>query len=265
MTVDFHTHIFPDALAERAIGSLVENSAGFCVPCHNGTAAGLLKNMDEWGIDLSVIQPVLTKASQTVRTNEWAASLRSDKIEPFGGLFPHTDDYKRDIDFICSLGLKGIKLHCEYQDFIVDSPEMLKIYDYAFSKGLIIMQHAGFDPAYKPPFKSNPAMFKHVADEMKGGIMIAAHLGGQSQWDDVENILAGSDIYIDTSMGFGYYSEAQFLRIVKKHGADKFLFGTDSPWSVAKNEIAALKATSLSEEEKSLIFGGNANRILFGK
>ena len=92
--------------------------------------------------------------------------------------------------------------------------------------------------------------------------MIAAHLGGHDQWHDVEEHLAGTDIYLDTSMGFEYYSKDQFLSIVKKHGADKILFGSDAPWSNASSEIEHLKAMPLAKDHIDAIFGGNASRIL---
>ena len=92
--------------------------------------------------------------------------------------------------------------------------------------------------------------------------MIAAHLGGQKQWDDVERYLPGTGIYLDTSMGFEYYPHDQFLRIVKAIGSDKILFGSDSPWSRADSEIATLKALPLTEADKQAIFCGNAKRIL---
>ena len=139
---------------------------------------------------------------------------------------------------------------------------MLKIYDYALSKGLILLFHAGYDPAYPPPFKSSPQMFKFIVNEMKGGIIVAAHLGGQVQWDDVLNHLAGEDIYLDTSMGFEFFSKEIFLRIVKKHKAEKILFGSDSPWSDAGKEIGIIKTLKLSDDEKKGILGKNAQRIL---
>jgi predicted TIM-barrel fold metal-dependent hydrolase len=139
---------------------------------------------------------------------------------------------------------------------------MLHIYDYALGKGLILLHHAGDDPAFKPPFKSSPKRFANVARQMKGGVIIAAHFGGHAQWDEVEEYLPGSGIYIDTSMGFEYYSREQFLRIVKKHGADKVLFGSDAPWSDAKTELEHLRAMPLTEDELNAILYGNAKRIL---
>jgi predicted TIM-barrel fold metal-dependent hydrolase len=97
---------------------------------------------------------------------------------------------------------------------------------------------------------------------MSGGVIVAAHFGGHGQWDDVERFLAGKDIYLDTSMGFDYFSAEQFARITRAHGADKVLFATDSPWSDAGREKAALQASPLTGREKELILGGNAARLL---
>ena len=264
MIIDIHTHIFPDDVAPGAIRALTESIDNLYPPVSDGTVAGLLKNMDAWNIAVSVTQPVVTKQSQTRRINEWAASVQSnfDKLICFGGIYPHTDDYKRDIDFVAGLGLKGLKFHAEYQNFIADDDRMLKIYDYAIGKGLIMMHHAGYDPAFPPPFRSSPRQFARIARAMRGGIIIAAHLGGHAQWEDVENHLAGSDVYLDTSMGFEYYARERFLSIVKKHGADKILFGSDAPWSDAKTEIEHLKAMPLNESEINAILGDNAKRIL---
>lgn len=262
MIIDFHTHVFPDKLAPRARQILLQNINYIYEAVHDMTLNGLLQRMDEWGIDVSVTQPVITKASQFKSTNDWAAASASNRIVPFGGIYPHTENYKDDIDYVCSLGLKGLKFHAEYQDFIVDAPEMLRIYDYALSKGLIILHHGGADPAMKPPYKSTPQQFAHIAKEMRGGVFIAAHFGGHAQWDDVERYLVGTGIYLDTSMGFSYYPADQFERIVRAHGADRVLFASDSPWSNAKEEITALKATTLSDTEKALILGENAKRIL---
>ncbi|MGE5583541.1 MAG: amidohydrolase family protein [Bacillota bacterium] len=262
MIIDFHTHVFPDDLAEKALSTLLANINNMFTPVNNATVSGLLKNMDDWNIDISVVQPIITKQSQTRKTNEWARSICSDRIISFGGIYPHTDNYKRDIDFVAGLGLKGLKFHAEYQNFSVDDPRMLKIYDYALSKGLIILHHGGVDLGMPEPYKSSPRQFARIADAMKGGVIIAAHFGGHAQWDEVERYLVGKNIYLDTSMGFEYFSDEQFLRIVNNHGAGKVLFASDAPWSNAKTEIEHLKALPLSEKEKQDILGDNAKRLL---
>ena len=261
MIIDFHTHVFPDELAPRAIAALTDVDEPYA-PVSDGTISGLMKNMDDWNIDISVLQPVIMKQSQVRKINEWVASVCSDRLIGFGGIYPHSDDYKSDIDFVVSLGLKGLKFHAEYQNFILDDERMLKVYDYALGRGLILLHHGGFDPAFPPPYKSSPQMFANIVKSMRGGVIIAAHLGGHDQWDDVEKYLAGTEIYLDTSMGFEYFPPDCFLRIVDKHGTDKILFGSDAPWSHAGDEIGRLRSLALPDGNADAIAGGNAMRIL---
>lgn len=262
MIIDFHTHIFPENLAERALTALLSNIDELFLPITDGTKRSLLQHMDKSGVTLSIIQPVLTKPSQFTTLNTWAAELNSDRLVAFGSINPHSADYRRDIDFIVDLGLKGLKFHCEYQDFFIDAPEMLRIYDYALSRDLIILHHAGGDPGYNPPFKSSPKRFAAIADAMRGGVMVAAHFGGYQEWDDVERYLVGKNIYLDTSMGFEYFPQEQFIRIVRSHGADKILFASDSPWSDATDELRRLAALPLTDSERQLILGDNAKKVL---
>ncbi len=263
MIIDFHTHIFPDELAPRAMKGLLKHWVDQPIdPVTDGTKAGLIAEMDRTGVDISVIAQIATRPSQTEAGCRFAAEIADDRIIPFGSVNPYSDDYRRDIDLIVSYGLKGIKLHAEYQEFIVNSPEMLRIYDYAFEKGLIILQHSGFDIAYQPPYRSTPAMFADVMRQMKGGVMVAAHLGGVKMWDEVLELLCGTDIYLDTSQGVDYYTKKQFIDIVNAHGADKILFGTDSPWGSATRECKGILSCNFTAEQEYLIFEGNAKRIL---
>jgi len=264
MIIDIHAHAFPDALAKRALDSLLSLSEGKFPLYTDATAHGLLEYMDKCGIDKSVLQPIVTKEKQLVPLNEWAISLKSDRIIPFGGIHPFVSDYKAAIDYVYSLGLRGLKLHPEYQNFIVDDPKLLPVYDYALSRGMTILFHAGYDPAFKPPFRSSAKQFSNILDAMRGGTIILAHMGGHGdgEWIETERYLAGRNVYFDTSMGFVYRPMEVFLRFVENHGADKILFGTDSPWSDAAEEIRLLKEAPVTDEQRELIFSGNALRLL---
>jgi len=262
MLIDFHTHVFPDVVARKVLPDLFTNAGDKFVPASDGTVSGLIKNMDDWGVDISVIHPVITKQSQFKNVNEWTAGLRSDRIVCFGGIYPYTDDFKRDIDFVVSLGAKGLKFHPEYQGFTVDSEHMLRVYDYALSRGLILLFHAGKDEAYLPPPNSSPEQFVKIAEAVRGGVIVLAHMGGFKQWDDVEKYLAGSEFYFDTSTGFEFFTQDQFLRVLKKHGADKILFASDSPWSKAGTAIKRLRSLPVSESDVESILGGNAKTLL---
>lgn len=267
MIVDFHTHIWPDGLAERAMKTLTENAKGEYTPVTDGTASGLLKKMNEWNIDKSIVLPVQTKASQTKTLNDYAAKLNDEteyegRIISFGGIWPYTENFKKDIDYIVSLNLKGIKFHPEYQNFNIDDKQFFPLYEYALSRGLILIFHAGADIAFEGQLHSSPKQFKHLAEEMGGGLIVAAHFGGHLQTEEALEVLAGSSVYLDTSMGFDYYGKENFLKMVKIHGADKILFASDSPWSNAKDEINTILSLPLTQKEKDLILGENALRLL---
>ena len=57
-------------------------------------------------------------------------------------------------------------------------------------------------------------------------------------------------------------TEEQFIRLVRKHGADKILFGTDSPWSSQKDYVDWMNRIALTGEERKQIFGENAKKIV---
>lgn len=61
--------------------------------------------------------------------------------------------------------------------------------------------------------------------------------------------------------GIPHLEKEQFLRIVEKHGADKILFATDSPWSDQGYTLERLKEFGMSEEALNLILGENAKKL----
>lgn len=263
MIIDFHTHIFPDEIAERAIATLASKVT--IIPSFNGSKAGLLASMQNAGVDYSVVLPVVTKPSQTRKANEWAKEVDGSGIIAFGGLHPDNEDYKEQIDFIVSQGLKGIKMHPDYQGFFVDEPKMLPVYDYIFNKGLILLFHAGVDIGLPAPYHCPPDRLRNVLDQLKGGKIVAAHLGGHGMWEDVQKHLVGTDVYLDTSMGLGYYSAETFKKIVNAHGSEKILFATDAPWSTQKEELALIKNVGLTPHQLENVLCNTANKLLFAK
>ena len=258
--IDFHNHIFDDRIADKAIEALSIKCG--LPPAQNGTKAGLLSNMDRAGISHAVVLPIATKPSQTGTINKWAKENCDDRLTIFGTFHPESENPIQDIDNIAALGLKGVKLHPDYQGFFVDEKKMLPLYDRIFSNGLILIFHCGIDIGLPPPVHCPPERLRKVIDEMKGGKLIASHLGGFRMWDDVERYLVGQEVYLDTSMGTNYYSKEQFLRILKNHGDNKILFATDSPWSVPDEEIHNLKSFGLPEETLKKIFYKNGLELL---
>ena len=260
MIIDFHVHCFPDALAEKAIPALA--ACAGTAPYLNGKVGELLHSMDLAGIDCSVIQNIATRPSQTAKVNQWARETQGDRVLAFGSIHPKCEDWMDEMEAMVRGGLKGMKFHPDYQEFYADDPSLFPLYEKAREYGLILLFHAGVDIGLPGPVHAGPERLRHVADAFPGARIVAAHMGGYAMWDETEACLAGSSVYLDTSYCLGHIHPSQFERIIRKHGADKILFGTDSPWTDQAEEIRRLKELSLAGAEWNAIMGENARKLL---
>jgi len=260
MIIDIHTHCFPDNLAPRAVPLLAEK--GGISPFTDGTVACLKNSMKKAGIDFSVLQPIATKPEQTTGINRWAVSMQNGSIIAFGTLHPDYPDWKREIKWLWEAGIKGVKFHPDYQDFYVDDKKVFPIYEALAEAGMIMLFHAGKDIGYPPPYHCPPCRLRKVLDAFPGSIIIAAHMGGYENTYQVEKYLVGQDVYFDTSYSFDILGNGGMEKLIKQHGADRILFGTDSPWKDQEREVDNIRSLNLTEDEMEKILGGNAVRIL---
>lgn len=263
MVIDFHTHIFPEKIAARSIAVLEGNAK--IKAFTDGTLGGLKKSM-EGCIDLSVILPVVTKPSQFETVNHFAAKLNEEEpdVISFGGIHPGTSDYKAEMREIRELGLKGVKLHPAYQEMYIDDPAYMRIIDYASELGLIVSVHAGIDIGLPGPVYCAPGRAARVIREVKPQNLVLAHMGGWKCWDEVGEYLVGENVYFDTSFTHTYMREEQILALIRNHGADRIVFGTDSPWDGQEEAVRAFEELPLACEEKEKILHGNAEKLLYG-
>ena len=138
----------------------------------------------------------------------------------------------------------------------------MNIIEYANELGLMILTHAGVDIGLPEPVHCPPDRMRRVIDAIGPKKLIVAHMGGWSQWEQVCEYLVGTDIYLDTAFCMDYISQQMFCKISEKHGKDKILFATDSPWGEAGKTIKQLKEMPLSGEEIEDILANNAKKLL---
>ena len=105
-------------------------------------------------------------------------------------------------------------------------------------------------------------MALEVLKETECDKLVLAHLGGFKLWNEVEEYLVGRNVYMDTAFIASYIDEEQFLRIVRNHGADRILFGSDSPWAGQKGCVDWINNQPLTVEEIENIFWKNVNNML---
>ena len=268
MLIDFHTHIFPEKIASGALDVLkagvLKHENKVAISFYDGTKDGLTCTMQESGVDISVTLPIATKPSQTDSINSYAMSVSCEKIISFASLHPANENTDEILESIKKAGFIGIKLHPEFQQYYVDSPEIIKILKKAEELELYTVFHAGSDIGLPPPVHSTPMHLKKALEHVSGNYIIAAHLGGWRMWDEVEKHLVGTPIYFDTAFIKDHISKEQALRIIKTHGSNKILFGSDGPWESPKDTLAFLHSLDLSENELEDITYKNAQQIIKG-
>lgn len=256
---DAHAHIYPGKIAEKATASVGDF---YHIPMQNvGLPHVLIERGGEAGIDRFLVCSVATKVEQVRSINQFIAQ-KCQKYPQFVGLGAwHQDvaDIQGEMDEIQRLGLKGIKVHPDFQRFQIDDPRMLPVYEEANRRGLPVLFHTGDS---RMDF-SSPRRLMKVLEKIPDFTCIAAHLGGYSEWDTARRELRGTNVYIDTSSSLFMVEPEKALESIRHFGVEHTMFGTDFPMWNPKEELERFFRLGLSEEENRAILYGNFAR-LFG-
>ena len=261
MLIDFHTHAFPEKIAKRAMENLSFASGGL-IPQHEGTLESLKEEMTRDGVSLSVVLGIATNPAQQMNVNNFAADIdKQEGFVGFGSVHPDAPDALDELERIKELGLKGVKLHPEYQDFFVDEERMKPIYKKISELGLITVFHAGHDYGYNEPFRCMPDAMARALRWFDAPV-IAAHWGGAGCAKQVVEHLCGMDIWFDTSFGYGNMPKSFAQEIMDKHTPDIFVFGSDMPWHRPSWETQLIESLDISDSDKEKIYYRNAQKLL---
>lgn len=275
MIIDFHTHAFPDRLAAGALAHLVDNARAYAriygpaCPHTDATLDGLAASSRRSGMDLSLVLPIATspKPSQTI--NNFAAQAdQYPGLRSFGTVHPENPDWEAELERVAALGLRGIKLHPEYQGFFVDDPACRAVVKRAASLGLWVIFHAGADIGMPPPIHCTPERVVRLRQDVPDAKIVLAHMGGFCLWEEVLRALPAMGTAIDTSYCIAAHPDRWplFAAIIRAAGTANVFFGTDSPWEDQKESLVAtrrfLEQSGFEPAERAAILGGNAARVL---
>ena len=267
MVIDFHTHVFPDKIAKKTIDFLAEKGGN--TPNSDGTVLGLYNALLNGKVDLAVALPVLTKPEQfesvlnfVTKVNEEFSS-GAKKIISFGGIHPACEDIKGKLKRVKDAGLKGVKIHPDYQNTFIDDEGYIEILKCAKDLDLIVVTHAGVDCGYRDcTVKCPPSLTKKVIDKVGHEKFVLAHLGGSEMVDDVITYLAGEKVYFDTAYVLKRLKKEEFSSVLDKHGEDRILFASDFPWSSMDEDVKILKSFVNNGEIRDKILYKNALSLL---
>ena len=253
--IDCHCHVYPDKIADKAVES-IRNFYSIDMG-YDGRASTLVEQGSINGIKHYVVFSVATTPKQVRSINDFIAdTVKNSKglMTGLGSLHPDSENIEDDYRHLKSLGLKGVKLHPDFQKIAVDDSRLEKIYELC-SGDLPILLHTG-DSRYD---YSNPDRVIQVLEKYPCLTVVGAHFGGWSVWDEAVNKLASySNFYVDCSSSLYSLSPEKGRELVRAYGADRVLFGTDHPMWLYEDEIQRFDRLELSDEEKEKILYKNA-------
>lgn len=258
--IDVHAHVYPDAIAIKAAESIGDF---YHLPiAHNGTVEALLSENKKAGISSSVIHSVAVSWERASKINHFIAQTLKDYPGAFVGFAAVHPDDPHLIDTLEEakrLGLKGIKLHPDFQHFDIDDVKAYPIYQWAQDQGFVLMVHTG-DIRYTT---SRPQRMAKVLRDFPNLQTICAHLGGWSQWEEGYKALSGlENAWIDTSSSLYALAPEKAKKIIEKYDLQRVLFGTDYPMWNPSEEVERFLALGFSARVMEDILANNAKELL---
>lgn len=275
MIIDSHVHVYPDAIASKVTPTLARRFGN--APAFDGTVAGCNATAAAAGIAVSVNLPVATSPGSLRHTNEfWAAFAPRSKerqtpaqdgrslsrVVSLAAFHPGVERKGEEVEWIARAGFTGIKFHPEYQNFRFNDSAMDETWAAMQEFGIVAYLHAGGERVFKAPFHSSPAEIAELQRRFPRLRIVAAHLGGFGMWDEAERDIVGSPVYLDLSHTFNWLPDEQILRMVRRHGASRILFGTDAPWQDPATVLAAFRRMPFTDAESAAMLHGNAAALL---
>lgn len=260
LIIDIHTHIYPVALARRAMKvSGRENDGVSKLPIKEN----LLARMQEENVALSVNLPVVTKPANQTDVNRFAREVMRPNLLSFGGLHPDCEHVLEEIEKLKDMGMAGIKLHPPFQQVDLTDKKYAEMWKHINHLGFPVLIHCG-SARQERPYDLYPSGVEKLIRYIPDVPVILAHMGGRSmearEGESLTNL--PENVFIDTAMSAERQELADFERLAAEFGPDRVLYGSDFPYGTQKAAIDYIRSSSFSESEKELMLGGNALKIL---
>ena len=256
--IDFHTHIYPDAIAHKAAQS-IRDFYNIGKENMDGTVDLLLECCRDTDISRCVVLPVALRPDRVVAINNFI--VEQAKIYPqftgFGTVHASMENLPDEAQRIIDLGLHGVKMHPDHQEFPIDDPLLFPFYEIMQSK-LPVILHMG-DRHYD---YSHPRRLRKVLDQFPNLQVIAAHFGGYSMYETAFECLHDKDCFFDISSSIMFMEKGVAEYYINRYGAEKMLFGSDFPLWDPRDEVKTFLDLDLTMTQFEQIAYKNALHVL---
>ncbi|MBQ8894715.1 MAG: amidohydrolase family protein [Clostridia bacterium] len=256
--IDFHTHIYPEPIADKATKA-VRDFYEFEEGGVHGTAEFLLEQGKKAGVEEFVVLPVALNPKQVRKINQniIEETALHPELHGFGTVHAAMENMEEELEFIEKNGLLGIKIHPDTQLFNIDDERLFPMYA-AIQGKMPIMIHTG---DYRYDY-SHPRRLVKILEMFPKLEVIGAHFGGWSLFGEAYELLKNRSCWVDLSSSRQFMSEAEFLKYIDLYGADRVLYGSDFPLWDPKEEAEFFLRLPLAEDAREKIAWKNAEKIM---
>lgn len=203
------------------------------------TAENLLRYMDQYGVSVSVLQPI-----EPYRLTRDNLVLAGERLLTFASVHPGEEGWETRLKDYMGRGCLGLKVHPIIQRLSPGDPALLNLLEEYAGYGRPVLVHGG-ESSYRigdsyasrlgriadwsPVFASFPALK-----------FIVAHMGMEGWRDVLELSEKNSNLYTDTS-----FQPASHLRqALRRMGREKVLFASDWPFSLQGAPLRVIDAVA---------------------
>lgn len=259
MIIDAHTHVWPDRIAPLALGG--NQVLGLTVR-GDGTVGGLESTMDVSGVELSCCLGIANEARQVDKVNAFVAGLVGERRLGFGTVHVGLSA-EENLASLRRHGIGAVKIHPLFQRFALDDPRLWTLFE-AFGADVAVIVHVGAGGDEHTNSLSSPTMIADIARTFPALRLVACHFGGYRILDAAEELLTGVDVVLETSWppGLATLRPERIRRLIRRHGAERVVFGSDWPMTDPGAELKAIDALGLTDDETKSVLGGTMARML---
>jgi predicted TIM-barrel fold metal-dependent hydrolase len=224
-TTSWQDYLDAQSPADKSIVFAIAWHPGMAIPTISASATG----------DTSWYQGNINDAVATF------VAAHPERLIGFMALHPHDptclDEFERCRS---DLGMRGIKLGANYQNFDPLEARALAIYERAQRYNMPILFHQGTSPVREAPIRlSYPLLMDEIAIRYPDLKIIMAHVGHPWQVDTCVVIRKHPNVYADISANFyrPFSFWEQMVKATEWNVLDKLLFGTDFPVTTVQETI----------------------------
>ena len=280
--IDAHAHLFaPQVIANVSSRPALIEALHLDVSGAQGRISSAALQAESQGAGVGACLLLPTAAVDKVREINSSFRETAAAAECFftaGTLHPQFTDNEAELERMSSAGVRAIKLCSFSQGFslpAVATQELFRLIAKAnrFQKAhffvildTLYQAHKYFGTA--PEYDTTPAMLGEIVRTYRDVDFLCAHMGGlTAPAEEIFRHLPPADnLYLDTSGAVYTLPEEDFIRLLKIHGPEHIIFGTDWPWFGHRRELEILPGlldqAGFGPEEKEMVLGRNAAGLL---